>query len=90
MKKKEAATPEGIRYEYFKCESCGEEIVDMTQLHAMANKYKALKIYHAKMTRWGQSLGFRIPKALVIKYHFTPDEEVTVIPEKDGIKIIPA
>lgn len=89
MEEKEAMTPEGIKYKYFKCKECGEEIVDMKQLHAVAEKYRALKLYHAKMTQWGQSLGLRIPKALVIKYHFKPNEEVAIIPEKEGIKVIP-
>jgi hypothetical protein len=34
-------------------------------------------------------LGLRIPKALVVKYHLKPNEEVAIIPEKEGIKVIP-
>lgn len=90
IEEKEAMTPEGIKYTYFKCKGCGEEIVNMDQLHAVAEKYRALKLYHAKMTQWGQSLGLRIPKTLVIRYHFKPNEEVSIIPEKEGIKVIPA
>jgi len=89
MEEREALTPEGIRYTYFKCGHCGEEIVNMNQLHAVTEKYRALKLYHAKMTQWGQSLGLRIPKALVAKYHFRPNEEVAIIPEKEGIRVVP-
>ena len=32
-------TPEGATYNYFKCNKCGEEIVDMKQLHDVAKKY---------------------------------------------------
>ena len=89
MEEKEALTPEGIKYSYFKCNGCGEEIVNMNQLHAVADKYRMLKLYHAKITPWGQSLGLRIPKALVAKYHFKPDGEVAIIPEKHGIRVVP-
>ena len=51
MEEKEDVTPERIAYKYFKCPSCGEEIVDMQQLHDVAKKYRALKRYHAKVTK---------------------------------------
>ena len=89
MNEKEAFTPEGISYKYFTCSKCGEEIVDMKQLHKVAEQYRAIKLYHAKVTRWGQSLGLRIPKALVTKYHFKANDEVALMPEKSSIKIIP-
>jgi predicted RNA-binding Zn-ribbon protein involved in translation (DUF1610 family) len=89
MEEKKAITPEGISYKYFKCSKCGEEIVDMKQLHEVAEQYRTIKLYHAKVTRWGQSLGLRIPKALAIKYHFKANDEVALIPEKNSIKIIP-
>lgn len=88
MEEKEATTPEGFRYHYYKCIECGEEIIDLKQLHEVADKYRALKLYHAKITQWGQSLGIRIPKQLATKYHFKPNKEVSIIPEKEGIKII--
>ena len=89
MEEKKAFTPEGISYKYFKCSKCGEEIVDMKQLHEVAEQYRTIKLYHAKVTRWGQSLGLRIPKALAIKYQFKANDEVALIPEKNSIKIIP-
>jgi antitoxin component of MazEF toxin-antitoxin module len=49
-----------------------------------------MKRFHAKISKWGMSLGLRIPKELVQKYNFKDEEEVTMIPEKEGIKIIPA
>ena len=90
MKELIAKTPEEVSYNYFKCQKCGEEIVDMKQLHNVAQKYRQMKTFHAKISKWGMSLGLRIPKALVEKYHFKDDEEVVIIPEKEGIKIIPA
>lgn len=83
-------TPEGVGYKYFKCEKCGEEIVNMKQLHDVAQVYREMRKYHAKISKWGMSLGVRIPKELAEKYHFTDNEEVTIIPEDNGIRIIPA
>ena len=89
MKELVAKTPEGINYKYFKCAKCGEEIVNMQQLHDVAQKYREMKKFNAKISKWGMSLGLRIPKELVKKYHFKDNEEVTIIPEDKGMKIIP-
>jgi len=62
---------------------------DMKQLHEVAQKYRKLKSYHVKLSKWGLSLGLRIPKEIVDKYHLSDDNEVVIIPEEKGIKIIP-
>ena len=90
MRELTAKTPEGVGYNYFKCSKCGEEILNMSQLHNVAEKYREMKRFHAKISKWGMSLGLRIPKELAQKYKFRDNEEVTMIPEKEGIKIIPA
>ena len=90
MRQLTAKTPDGVEYNYFRCVSCGEEILNMNQLHSVAEKYRKMKRFHAKISKWGMSLGLRIPKELVKKYNFKDEEEVTMIPEKEGIKIIPA
>ncbi len=89
MKELKANTPEGVGYSYFRCEKCGEEIVDMKQLHNVAQKYREMKMFRAKLSKWGMSLGLRIPKELAERYHLKDNEEVTIIPEDKGIKIIP-
>lgn len=88
MEELRAKTPEGIEYSYFKCKKCGEEIVGMKQLHSVAERYRILRKYHVKLSKWGLSLGLRIPKELVEKYKLKDDAEVAIIPEKDGIRII--
>ncbi len=88
MEERESMMPDGISYRYFACTGCGEEILNMEQLEAVAMKYRLLKVYRAKMTQWGQSLGLRIPKKLVAQYHFKPNAEVSLIPEKEGIRIV--
>ena len=89
MKERTDKTPEGVAYNYFKCEKCGEEILNMEQLHKVAEKYRLIKTYHTKLTKWGESIGLRIPKEVAKKYNFKFNEEVAIIPEKGGIKIIP-
>ena len=81
-------TPEGVPYNYFKCGKCGEEVVSRRQLHAVANEYRLLKAYTAKISRWGDSLAMRIPKALVKRYGLEQNQEVTLRPEKKAIKIL--
>ncbi|MEM2139332.1 MAG: AbrB/MazE/SpoVT family DNA-binding domain-containing protein [Candidatus Woesearchaeota archaeon] len=79
-------TPEGIAYIYYKCQNCGEEILDMAQLNKVATEYRKIKRFNAKLTKWGYNLGVRIPKELIKKYNFK--DNVIIIPENEGIKII--
>lgn len=89
MEELKGYTPEDIKYNYYKCKKCGEEIVDMSQLHNVAEKYRKMKRYNAKLTRWGKSIGLRIPKELAKMYKFNDNKEVLIIPESKGIKVIP-
>jgi antitoxin component of MazEF toxin-antitoxin module len=62
----------------------------MKQLHNVAEKYRVMKKYNVKLSKWGLSLGLRIPKELAKKYKFRDNKEVTIIPEDKGIKIVPS
>ena len=90
MQELKAKTPEEVGYSYYRCKKCGEEIVDMKQLHEVAEQYATLKKYQVKLSKWGLSLGLRIPKELVERYRLKNEEEVSVIPEKKGIRIVPS
>ena len=81
-------TPENIEYHYYKCTKCGEGFLDMKQLHEVAEKYRALKRYQVRLSKWGLSLGLRIPKDLVNRYNLKSNEEISMIPEKGGIRIL--
>ena len=89
MKELRDKTPEGVEFRYFKCDKCGEEILDMGQLHNVAQKYREMKRFHAKVSKWGMSLGLRIPNELAKRYHLKDDRKVAIIPEDEGMKIIP-
>ena len=88
MIEKKDKTPEGVEYAYSQCSKCGEEIVDMQQLHAVAQSYREMKNYKAKISKWGESLAMRIPKELVKKYGLKQNEDVLLVPEKNAIKIV--
>lgn len=45
----------------------------MKQLHNLAEKYRLMKRYRAKLSRWDLSIGLRLPKELVKKYKFRDD-----------------
>ncbi|MBI2597672.1 MAG: AbrB/MazE/SpoVT family DNA-binding domain-containing protein [Candidatus Diapherotrites archaeon] len=87
MEEKKDETPEGVSYTYFACTNCGEEIVDMKQLHSVAQKYRELKKYVATVSKWGESIAIRIPKELAEEYGLKPNKRVNLIPEKEAIKI---
>ncbi|MFH1770682.1 MAG: hypothetical protein ABH828_03935 [archaeon] len=84
---KEKRTKEGLSYNYYSCR-CGNDFLDMKQLEEVADKFREMKKHRAKLSRWGKSLGVRIPKDLEREY-FRDKKEVDFIPEKDCIKIIP-
>lgn len=88
MREVVSKTPEGIGYNYFKCMKCGEEVLNMSQLHSVAEKYRVIKNYHVKLTKWGLSLGMRIPKEIVKKYKLKDNAEVVIIPDESGIKVV--
>ncbi|MFH0715105.1 MAG: AbrB/MazE/SpoVT family DNA-binding domain-containing protein [Candidatus Diapherotrites archaeon] len=81
-------TPEGFSYRYHKCISCGEEIVDMKQLHEVAQKYRTVKQYTAKISKWGESMAIRIPKPLAKEMGLKEKKNVSLVREKDSIRII--
>lgn len=87
MAEKKGKTPDNISYTYHQCTTCGEEILDMQQLHDVAEKYRVMKKYRVKISTWGVSKGIRIPKELISRYKFK--DEVSLIPEENGLRIAP-
>ena len=88
MVPKKGVTPEGFEYDYNQCHKCSEATVDMRQLHTVTQKYREMKKYSAKISRWGGSLVMRFPKELAEQYCLKQNNEVTLAPEKKAIRII--
>lgn len=90
MVEKRDIDPNGIPYRYWGCEKCGEEVLDMEQLHESALMYKKLrKLLSVKVSRWGTALALRIPKEIVISQKIKPGEIVRIQKERIGFKVIP-
>ncbi len=84
----EGVLPNGVPYRRWVC-ACGESILDMAQLQELAENYNDWKQSRAKVSRWGGSLGIRLPKALIKEHGIKAGDEVLLIPEKNGIRIMP-
>ncbi len=88
MVEKRGKTLESVDYSYFSCTRCGEEILTMDQLEEVAKKYTEMKKFRVKISKWGESLAMRFPKELAKKYGLKKNGSVTLIPEKNSIKIV--
>jgi hypothetical protein len=90
MKEHKGSTQDGLDYVFFRCSGCGVELAGTDQIRRIAEQSRALKTYNAKITKWGQSLGIRIPKELVTTHNMSHNEEVTIVPEAGGFKVLPS
>ena len=90
MKESKGIDPNGFEYNYYRCKKCGDEVLDMKQLHEVAEKYRKMKKYNTKISKWGLSLGIRIPKEVAKRYKLRDKDSVYIIPEEHSIKIVPA
>jgi len=92
MKKiKDIMEQDGLSFEAFRCNSCGEELMNMKQLKVLANKYRRLrKAKEITFAKWGNSIAVRIPHELVEEYHITSGKQGILTKDKEGIKIIPS
>ncbi len=92
MKIKKGTIPEdGIPYEFYQCNLCGEEILNMKQLQALAQTYRKLrKAKEVSFAQWGNSIAIRIPAEIAQEYHITPGKKGIMTKNKEGIQIIPA
>lgn len=81
---------DGVSYKYYGCPKCGEEFLDMKQLHDIADRYKGLrKASKVTVSKWGSALAIRIPKEIVVKQKIHEGGTTIIIPEKKGFKVIP-
>ena len=88
MDEKKSFLKDGTPYSHYYCKKCKDSFMDINQLHSVAEVFRERKRNTAKLSRWGVSLGVRIPKELVQRYNLKEKEEVTFIPEENGLRII--
>lgn len=85
---KDNVSEEGVVYEGYKCNSCGEVVLDMGQARTF---YKALeKIYSVKLSKWGESLALRIPAAVARSLKLKPRQKARIVQEDKYFKVVPA
>jgi Zn-finger nucleic acid-binding protein len=91
MKQKVSKFEDGVEYEYHHCPKCGEEFLDMAQLHEAAEKHRALqRAKEIEFGMWGNSIGIRIPKRIADAHGMKPGKKGFLVEEKDAVKIIVA
>lgn len=89
-KKKDVIEQDGVEFEALKCSQCGEEIMTMKQLKALAGKYR--KMRNAKevtFAKWGNSIAVRIPSDIAKEYDIHAGKHGILVKEKEGIKLTP-
>lgn len=80
-------SPEGIEYTGFKCNKCGEVLLNFGQARVF---YKALEqIYSVKLSKWGESLAVRIPASVVRSLHLKEKQTMQIIAEKNAFRVVP-
>lgn len=81
---------EKVAFEAYKCENCGEELVNMQQLKSLAQKYRELrKAKEVNFAKWGNSLAVRIPREIAGELGIKAGTPALITREKEAIKIIP-
>ena len=81
---------DGVGYDYYQCQRCGEEILNMAQLRRTAERYRALK--KAKdilFQKWGNSIAVRIPKTFIESLGIKPNGKGLLLLEKRAMRIVP-
>jgi len=81
---------DGVPFAAYRCTSCGEELLTMTQLHGIAENYRKLRAANqVTFAKWGSSVAVRIPKAIAQEYHIASGTQGILTKEKKGFRIIP-
>lgn len=89
-KNKDIMKEDNIDFEVYKCKKCGEELMNMEQLHNLAKKYRKLrKAEEVTFAKWGNSIAIRIPKQFINSLHIRQGEQGLLLQEDKELKIIP-
>ena len=82
---------DNVDFETYKCNNCGEELMDMKQLKVLANKYRELrKAKEISFAKWGNSIAIRIPNEFIKEYDIKVGKQAVIISQKGSLKITPS
>lgn len=88
-KKRDLIEQDGVSFEAYVCPKCGEEILTMPQLKALAGKYRMLRAAkNVTFAKWGNSIAVRIPSDIVQEYKISPGKGGLLARDKGGIRIV--
>ena len=89
-KMKDVIKQDGIEFDAYRCEKCGEEIMTMSQLKVLAGKYRKLRqAKEITFSKWGNSIAVRMPIDIVEEYNISEGKHGILTKDKEGIRIIP-
>ena len=78
-----------VEFNAFRCEKCGEELLDMKQLNKLASHYRKFKeAEKVVFAKWGNSIAVRIPSSYVKELKITPGKSAVLMKERNGLRII--
>ncbi len=87
-KRKGVFKRDNVEYEYHRCKKCGEELLDMGQLHDAAEQYRELRdAKKVKFSKWGNSLAVRISNHISKDLKLKEGSEGWLIKDGKNIKI---
>jgi len=90
MKKStELIREDNIEFHAYKCAKCGEQLMNMKQLHNLASKYRKLKkAQEIKFTKWGNSIAVRISKKFVDELKIKPGKSAVMYKNGQELRIL--
>ncbi len=85
---KDSIKEDDISFEAYKCKSCGEELMNMSQLKVLAKKYRDLRqSKEITFSKWGNSLAVRIPLELAHELNISEGTHGLINKEGNSLKI---
>ncbi|OGM03291.1 hypothetical protein A3K72_03200 [Candidatus Woesearchaeota archaeon RBG_13_36_6] len=89
QKTKDVIKEDNIEFDIYECKHCGERLMDMKQLHQLANKYRKLKkAQEVKFTKWGNSIAVRISKNFVNDLKIRPGKAALMYKDGQELRIL--
>ncbi len=79
----------GISVPSLHCKNCGFNLTDDSVLTTALSKLREMMKKEVKVIRIGEGLGIRFPNDVVKNYNLAFGEDMLLVPEADGIKIVP-
>jgi len=88
--KRDMIEQDGVSFEAYACPKCGEELLTMPQLNALAEKYRKLRAAkEVTFAKCGNSIALRLPSDIAHEYKISPGKDGLLARDKGSIRIIP-